>query len=72
MDRHYAIARFIIALVKLLALLFLVASQCACTTLVNQRDLYSPQPSPDSHEARRQMRMKPQAEPILAPKPEFR
>jgi hypothetical protein len=70
MGRHCAIARFIIALVKLLALLFLVASQCACTTLVNQRDLYSPQPSPDSHEATREMTAKPAA--TAAPKPEFR
>jgi hypothetical protein len=70
MDRHRAIAGFMIAFVKRLALLFLVASQCACTTLVNRRDLYSPEPSPDSHEAMRQVTAKPAA--TLAPKPQFR
>ena len=44
--------------VKLLALLLLFALFAAansCTTLVNRRDLYSPEPAPDSLEAMRQM-----------------
>jgi hypothetical protein len=43
--------------VKWLALLLLlvVVLQCSCTTLVNRRDLYSPEPAPDSLEAMRQM-----------------
>jgi len=44
-----------IGAVKWLALLLLVALQCSCTTLVNRRDLYSPEPAPDSLEAMRQM-----------------
>jgi hypothetical protein len=32
-----------------------VVLQCSCTTLVNRRDLYSPEPAPDSLEAMRQM-----------------
>jgi hypothetical protein len=31
---------------KWLALLLLVVLQCSCTTLVNRRDLYSPEPAP--------------------------
>jgi hypothetical protein len=64
--------------VKLLALLLLAASLWSCDTLpnrsdpYNRRDLYSPEPAPGSQEAMRQMRMKPQAEPIPEPKPEFR
>ncbi len=58
--------------VKLLALLLLVAAQLGCTTLANQRDLYSPEPAPDSHEATRQMRTRPQNEHTPVPKPEFR
>jgi len=41
--------------VKWLALFLLVLLQCSCTTLVNRRDLYSPEPAPDSLEAMRQM-----------------
>ena len=44
--------------VKWLALLLLVvlfAGANSCTTLVNRRDLYSPEPAPDSLEAMRQM-----------------
>jgi hypothetical protein len=41
--------------VKWLALLLFVVLQCSCTTLVNRRDLYSPEPAPDSLEAMRQM-----------------
>jgi len=41
--------------VKWLALVFLLLLQSACTTLVNRRDLYSPEPAPDSREVRRQM-----------------
>jgi len=37
----------------LLALIFVVAAT-SCTTLVNRRDLYSPEPAPDSLEAARQ------------------
>jgi hypothetical protein len=37
----------------LLVLLFAAAN--SCTTLVNRRDLYSPEPAPDSLEAMRQM-----------------
>ena len=36
----------------LLVFVFVVAT--ACTTLVNRRDLYSPEPAPDSLEAARQ------------------
>ena len=39
-----------------LPLLFvLLAAANSCTTLVNRRDLYSPEPAPDSLEAMRQM-----------------
>jgi hypothetical protein len=44
--------------VKWLALLLLVVlfgAASSCTTLVNRRDLYSPEPAPDSLEAMRQM-----------------
>jgi hypothetical protein len=44
--------------VKWLALLLVVvlfAAATSCTTLVNRRDLYSPEPAPDSLEAMRQM-----------------
>ncbi len=44
--------------VKWLALLLLLvffAAANSCTTLVNRRDLYSPEPAPDSLEAVRQM-----------------
>jgi hypothetical protein len=37
-----------------LLLVFLLAALNSCTTLVNRRDLYSPEPSPDSLEAARQ------------------
>jgi hypothetical protein len=43
--------------VKCLTLLFvigLLAAANSCTTLVNRRDLYSPEPAPDSLEAARQ------------------
>jgi hypothetical protein len=43
---------------KWLALLVLVglfAAANSCTTLVNRRDLYSPEPGPDSREVVRQM-----------------
>jgi hypothetical protein len=56
--------------VKSLALLFFVALQFGCTTLANHRDLYSPQPAPDSPEARRQLISKPA--PTPEPKPQFR
>jgi hypothetical protein len=38
----------------LLTVIFVVASATSCTTLVNRRDLYSPEPGPDSLEAARQ------------------
>jgi hypothetical protein len=44
--------------VKWLALFLVVAlfgTVTSCTTLVNRRDLYSPEPGPDSLEAMRQM-----------------
>jgi hypothetical protein len=44
--------------VKWPALVLLVvffAAANSCTTLVNRRDLYSPEPAPDSLEAMRQM-----------------
>jgi len=44
-----------IDVVKWLVLLFVVVLHCSCTTLVNRRDLYSPEPAPDSVEAMRQM-----------------
>jgi hypothetical protein len=37
-----------------LLLVFLLATVTSCTTLVNRRDLYSPEPGPDSLEAARQ------------------
>jgi hypothetical protein len=37
-----------------LLLAFLFATVNSCTTLVNRRDLYSPEPGPDSLEAARQ------------------
>jgi hypothetical protein len=37
-----------------LLLAFLFATLNSCTTLVNRRDLYSPEPGPDSLEAARQ------------------
>jgi len=33
---------------------FVVVAATSCTTLVNRRDLYSPEPAPDSLEAARQ------------------
>jgi hypothetical protein len=39
----------------LLLLLVLFAATNSCTTLVNRRDLYSPEPATDSLEAMRQM-----------------
>lgn len=41
--------------VKWIALTGLILLQCSCTTLVTRRDLYSPEPGPDSFEARRQL-----------------
>jgi len=38
----------------LLLLAFLITTVNSCTTLVNRRDLYSPEPGPDSLEAARQ------------------
>jgi len=58
--------------VKWLALLILAASQCACTTLANRRDLYSPEPAPDSQEAIRQITARRQSQQTPAPKPQFR
>jgi hypothetical protein len=73
-DRQRAIASFIIAAVKLIALLFLVALQCACTTSpydqYNRRNLYSPEPEPGSPEAARQLQ--PHRLPTPEPKPQFR
>jgi len=40
--------------VKWLALIGFIFLQCSCTTPVTHRDLYSPEPGPDSFEARRQ------------------
>jgi hypothetical protein len=37
-----------------LLLVFFFATVNSCTTLVNRRDLYSPEPGPDSLEAARQ------------------
>jgi hypothetical protein len=44
-----------IGAVKWLALLLLVVLQCSCTTLANRRDLYSPEPAPDSRETMKRM-----------------
>jgi len=41
--------------IALLLLIVLSAAANSCTTLVNRRDLYSPEPAPDSLEAMRQM-----------------
>jgi hypothetical protein len=40
---------------KWLALLTLAILECSCTTLVNRRDLYSPEPAPDAREVARRM-----------------
>jgi hypothetical protein len=61
-----------VSVVKWFALLLFVAAQLGCTTLANRRDLYSPEPAPDSHEAVRQMRTRPQSEQIAPPRPQFR
>src|SRR5947207_9360505 len=53
-DRHRAI-EFYDSAVKPLALLLVIALQVGCTTLANRRDLYSPQPAPDSYEAMHQL-----------------
>jgi len=59
---------------KLIALLFLIALQCACTMSprdqYNRRDLYSPEPEPGSAEAARQLQ--PHSFPTPEPKPQFR
>src|SRR6266536_31295 len=39
---------------ELMFLIVLVGMTSSCTTLVNRRDLYSPEPAPDSLEAARQ------------------
>jgi hypothetical protein len=41
--------------VKWLALLTLMVLECSCTTLVNRRDLYSPEPGPDAREVAQRM-----------------
>jgi hypothetical protein len=38
----------------LIGLILLFAAENSCTTLVTRRDLYSPDPAPDSFEARKQ------------------
>jgi hypothetical protein len=70
--------------VKWLALLALIALQCSCTTLANRRDLYSPEPAPDSREMAKQMSSKttkttttttiqaPPEEGLASPPPQFR
>jgi hypothetical protein len=40
--------------IALIGLILLSAETNSCTTLVTRRDLYSPEPRPDSYEARRQ------------------
>ena len=39
---------------RLLLVIVLFGAASSCTTLVNRRDLYSPEPAPDSLEAARQ------------------
>jgi len=39
--------------VKWLAVIALIIPLSSCTTLVTRRDLYSPEPAPDSQEVRR-------------------
>jgi len=60
--------------VKSIALMCLIALQCACTTPTtdqyNRRDLYSPEPEPGSAEVTRQLR--PHPSPTAIVKPEFR
>jgi hypothetical protein len=41
-------------LLAFLLLAFVFVAATSCTTLVNRRDLYSPEPAPDSLEAARQ------------------
>jgi hypothetical protein len=66
---------FIIGGVKPLALLILIALQCAGTTApsddrYNRRDLYTPEPATDSPETAQQMRPHPST--TAEPKPQFR
>jgi len=50
----------------------------SCTTLVNRRDLYSPEPAPDSREAMKRMTSTTtttttiQSEEVPPPRPQFR
>src|SRR5436309_807633 len=41
--------------VKWMAVILLVMLECSCTTLVTRRDLYSPEPGPDSRERQQQL-----------------
>src|SRR5690349_10950361 len=44
-----------ITAVRYLALALLIFCECSCTTLVTRRDLYSPEPAPDSWERSREL-----------------
>ena len=44
-----------IGAVKWLAVFLVVILECSCTTLVNRRDLYSPEPAPNSREMAKYM-----------------
>jgi hypothetical protein len=41
--------------VKYVALLMVLLLECSCTNFVNRRDLYSPEPAPDSYERSREL-----------------
>jgi hypothetical protein len=43
-----------VKLIAFLLVVFVLVTATSCTTLVNRRDLYSPEPGPDSLEAARQ------------------
>jgi hypothetical protein len=54
-SHHASVCIHAVKWLALLLLLVLFAGANSCTTLVNRRDLYSPEPAPDSLEAVRQM-----------------
>ncbi|HXM74821.1 MAG TPA: hypothetical protein VN904_06080 [Chthoniobacterales bacterium] len=59
-----------------ISIVVLFAAPNSCTTLVNRRDLYSPEPAPDSREAMKRMTSTTtttiQSEEVPPPRPQFR
>src|ERR1700758_1420332 len=55
LTNHYAsVCIDAVKWLRLLLVIVLFGAASSCTTLVNRRDLYSPEPAPDSLEAARQ------------------